>query len=124
MTRSARLALNALIGGLLIDGDAVLGVSHILPVEDVDAPKAREAYAAMVALAERGEPVDFVTVCAELEKRGTLEKVGEADLIDTINRCPTSLHVEHYARVVRDDSLARRRTEYRPTLRERLRLGA
>lgn len=106
--RAMRQAVNALLGGLLIDGDAVLGVSLILPVEAVPIDRAREAYAAMVALAERGEHVDYVTVCAELERRGTLEQVGEAALIETINRCPSSLYVEDYAAFLAEDAKRRR----------------
>jgi replicative DNA helicase len=120
---AVRHALNALLGGLLIDGEATLGVSLILPVDAVTEPRAREAYAAMVALAERGEPVDFVTVCCELERRGTLETVGEARLIETINRCPTSLYVEDYARIVRQ-GVARYQPAPRRSLAERLGLGA
>lgn len=120
--QATRLALNALIGGLLIDGDAVLGISAVLPVDRINEPRAREAYAAMVALAERDEHVDFVTVCAELERRGTLAQVGEARLIETINRCPSSLYVEDYAKVVRDGTA--RRAEPRRSLAERLGMSA
>ena len=111
VSRAMRQAVNALLGGLLIDGDAVLGVSLILPVEAVPVDRAREAYAAMVALAERGEHVDYVTVCAELERRGTLDDVGEAALIETINRCPSSLYVEDYARLLAEDANRRRQPE-------------
>lgn len=90
----------AVIGGLLVDGDATLGVSLLLPVESMPTPETREAYRVMVGMAERGEHVDFVTVCCELERVGKLGLVGEANLMESINEAPSSIYVEAYAKQV------------------------
>jgi replicative DNA helicase len=90
----------ALIGGLLIDGAAIAPVRSIVGPEDITAPRWREVYAAMLALEARGTAVDYVTVADELDARGTLERVGEANLTAAINRCPTSAYLLHYARTV------------------------
>lgn len=90
----------ALIGGLLIDGEAITPVAGLVGPEDITGPRWREVYAAMLALRERATVVDYVSVCDELDARGTLERVGEANLTAAINLCPTSAYLLHYARAV------------------------
>jgi replicative DNA helicase len=98
----------ALIGGLLIDGEAIGSVAAIVGAQDITAPRWREVYAAMLALQGRGTAVDYVTVADELAARGTLERVGEANLTAAINRCPTSAYLLHYARTVARAAAERR----------------
>jgi replicative DNA helicase len=63
----------------------------------------------MLTLHERREPVDFLTVCDELERRGVLDEVGGAAFITTlINAVPTSIHAEHYAHIVERTATRRR----------------
>ena len=65
-------------------------------------------YDAILAARERGA-VDFVTVCAELERAGRLEEAGGAAYVTRlINVVPTAAHVEAYARQVREMSARRR----------------
>ena len=53
--------------------------------------------------------MDFLTVCDELERRGRLDEVGGAAFITSlINAVPTSIHVEHYARIVERTATRRR----------------
>jgi replicative DNA helicase len=96
------------VGGLLIDGGAVAEVAGVVGVDDFTSPRWREVYAAMLALHARGVAVDYVTVACELEARGTLTRVGEANLTDVINRCPSSLYLLHYARTVARAAAERR----------------
>ena len=96
--RAARYAAAALIGGCLIDPAAVGEAAAIVGVDDFPGPWSREVFGAMLALHHRGQPWDFVHLVAELEARGTLDRIGEARLIEAVNRCPTSAHVEAYAR--------------------------
>ncbi|MDI7276987.1 MAG: replicative DNA helicase, partial [Anaerolineae bacterium] len=60
-------------------------------------------------LFERREPADFLTLCNSLEQRGELEAVGgPAYITSLIGAVPTSIHVEHYARIVELAALRRR----------------
>ena len=118
MTESSRIerlppqnteAEEAVLGGLLIDPDAIIRVATILRPEDFYREKHGWIYDSIQILHERREPVDFLTVCDELERRSQLKEVGGAAFITSlINAVPTSIHVEHYARIVRDQAMLRR----------------
>lgn len=102
-------AEEAVLGSLLIDPDALYRVASFLRPEDFYIKKNGWIYEAILALHERREPVDFVTLRNELEARGLLEEVGGvaylARLIDTV---PTAIHVEAYGRIVEEAAIRRR----------------
>jgi replicative DNA helicase len=105
-------AEEAVLGALLIDPDAVIRVSTILRPQDFYREKHGWMYDAILALHERREPVDFLTVCDELERRAQLDEVGGPAFITTlINAVPTSIHAEHYARIVERSATRRRLLE-------------
>lgn len=63
----------------------------------------------MLSLFEKHQPVDVVTLTAELKQVGDLKKVGgTAYLSDLINTVPTSAYVEHYARIVKSNFIKRK----------------
>lgn len=97
-----------LIGCLLIDPEVVDQVGAVVAAEDFASARWREVYAAMLALRRRGIAVDYVTVCDELEARGTLDQVKDYNLTAAINCCPTSLHALSYARTVARAAAERR----------------
>lgn len=102
-------AERGLLGALLIDPEAMSRVRGLLEPDDFAGPKGRAVYAALCALHDRGEPVDYVLVEAELERRGDLGKVvKQHELIELCMHCPTSLHAEAYARVVAENAWNRR----------------
>lgn len=107
-----------LIGCLLIDPAVVDAVAGTVAVEDFASARWREVYAAMRALRSRGIDVDYVTVCDELEARGTLGSVKDYNLTASINCCPTSLHALSYARVVARAAAERRARIAPPSLGE------
>jgi replicative DNA helicase len=94
-------AEQAVLGALLIDPDAIIKVVPILHTEDFYLEKHAWIFEAIFALHERREPIDFLTVVAELERRDKINAVGGAAYITAlINAVPTAIHVEHYARLV------------------------
>ena len=118
MTRIERLppqnieAEEAVLGGLLIDSDAIIRVSTVLKPEDFYREKNGWIFGAALALHERHEPIDFLTVCDELERKGQLDEVGgPAFLTGLINVVPTSIHIEHYATIVQRAAIRRRLIE-------------
>lgn len=105
-------AEEAVLGSLLIDGEAVHRVAPFLRPDDFYRERNRWVYEACLALAERGEAINQVTVASELARRGRLEPVGgHAFLSHLIAAVPTSVHVDHYARLVVRASLLRRLIE-------------
>lgn len=101
-------AEQSVLGSLLIDPKAIITVASFLSPDDFYRDMHGQVYEAMLALHERREPLDFVTVCDELERRETLERVGGAAyLTSLINMVPTSIHVEHYAHIVERTAILR-----------------
>ena len=94
-------AEEAVLGALLIDPGAIETVQAILRPADFFILRHRTIYAAMLALRERKEAADFITVQDQLRGMGQLDNVGgPAAILNLINNTPTSMHAEIYARVV------------------------
>ncbi|MGD8397493.1 MAG: replicative DNA helicase [Anaerolineae bacterium] len=102
-------AEEALLGALLIDPDAIIRVSTILKPEDFYREKNGWIFETAMALHERREPIDFLTVCDELDHQERLGEVGGPAFITAlINAVPTSIHAEYYARIVERAATRRR----------------
>lgn len=118
MTESSRIerlppqnleAEEAVLGAVLIDPDAIIRLATILRPEDFYREKHGWIYEAVLALHERREPIDFLTVCDELNRQGRLDEVGgPAFITSLINAVPTSVHAEYYARIVERTATRRR----------------
>jgi len=105
----------ALVGALLIDPDAADAVAAVVDVDDFASVRWRAVYAAATSLRQRGMVVNYVTLCDELERRGHLASIGEANLTAAINCCPCSVYALDYARGVARaarERLARTRVGY------------
>jgi replicative DNA helicase len=102
-------AEEAVLGALLIDPDAIIRLATILKPVDFYREKHGWIYDAILNLHDRREPIDFLTVCDELERREQLNEVGgPAFITSLINAVPTSIHAEHYARIVERTATRRR----------------
>jgi replicative DNA helicase len=102
-------AEQSVLGSLLIDPEAILKVTSFLRSEDFYRETHGLIYKAIVELHERRFPADFVTLCDELDRRGQLEQVGGPGyLTSLINAVPTSVHVQHYGRIVERTAMLRR----------------
>ena len=93
-------AEESVLGSLLIDGDAILQIPF-LKQEDFYRERNRWAYEACLALFERSEAINQVTVAHELATKGRLEEMGGAAVLShLVAGVPTSVHIEHYAHIV------------------------
>jgi replicative DNA helicase len=102
-------AEEAVLGSLLIDPEALFRVAPFLKADDFYIQKNAWIYEAILALHERREPIDFVTLCDELERREQLEGVGGAAYITRlINAVPSAIHVEAYGHIVEHAAIRRR----------------
>jgi replicative DNA helicase len=102
-------AEQSVLGSLLMDPKAIITVASFLESKDFERGIHGDIYGAMIALHERREAIDLVTVSDELERRGGLEGVGGvAYLTSLFNMVPTSVHVEHYAHIVERTSTLRK----------------
>src|SRR5256712_13721266 len=66
----------------------------------------------MVALTERGDVIDPVTLRDELVRRGDLDRAGGMESLGSlIDVVPTAANVDYHARIVRDKAVLRRLVE-------------
>lgn len=101
-------AEQAVLGAILLDGEALIRVSAILTADDFYHEGHREIYRAALNLHDRGDAVDLVTVIEELRRAGTLDKIGGAAYVASLaDLVPTTANVEYYARIVQEKALLR-----------------
>ena len=102
-------AEESVIGSILIDGESVSSVSAFLRPADFYVQRNRKCYEACLALLDRGEAINQVTVARKLADTEDLESVGGAPYLGhLVSSVPTSVHIEHYGRIVRRMSVFRR----------------
>ena len=88
-------------GSLLIDGRTIYEVATMLKPEDFYSEPNRWIYQACWSLYERDEAINQITVAQELDRQGKLSICGGvAYLSHLVSMVPTSLDIEHYARIV------------------------
>ncbi len=98
----------AILGGLLIDNDALPKVISTLTADHFYKEAHRHIFSAMTALFEKGEPVDWVTLTSALNKAGVLDTVGgTAYLAELADAVPSAANILHYTEVVKEKALLR-----------------
>ncbi len=109
-------AEESVIGSILIDGDSLSRVASFLRPRDFYGEKNRWCFEAFLALFERSEAINQITVSHELslhksrgaEQENRLEEIGgSAYLSHLVMVVPTSVHIEYYARIVQRTSIMR-----------------
>jgi replicative DNA helicase len=94
-------AEEAVIGSLLIDGAGIFQIADFLQPVDFFFEQNQWIFEACVALFQRDEAINQVTLSQELARRGKLEASGGAARLSLlIASCPTSLDIIYYARIV------------------------
>ncbi len=102
-------AEQAVLGSMLVDKDAVLTVIEILKPEDFYRNEHAEIYSAIIDLYEKGEPVDLLTLKAQLEVRGNYDVINGFEYLVSLNNPMYSItNVESYAKIVEEKSILRR----------------
>jgi replicative DNA helicase len=101
----------SVLGAVLIAQEALsnLQVEVRLQAKDFYLPKHGSIFQAMLTLADRSEPVDALTVAAELDRQGALAQVGGTAYIHSLpSSVPSAGHVSQYGAIVRDRAQLRR----------------
>jgi len=101
-------AEEAVLGSLIIDGAVIVRVAPILQPADFYRERNRWTYEACLAIFDRSEAIDQVSVAHQLGDQGRLEESGSAAFLShLVATVPTSVHAEHYAAIVRRTSTMR-----------------
>jgi replicative DNA helicase len=113
-----------LVSCLLLKPDAILRVGR-LELEDFYNPRHRVAFESIRLLHDRGEPVDLMTLEAQINSTGMLEAVGGlAGLAKYMLLVPTADAIGHYAAIIRDRSFSRRLRVAADSTLQRIEVGA
>jgi replicative DNA helicase len=101
-------AEESVLGALLLDKDAIISIAEFLRPEDFYDDRHKGVYECVLELYEERIPIDVLTVADRLKKRKILKNIGGVGyLAELVNRVPTAAHVEHYGRIVKEQSTKR-----------------
>jgi replicative DNA helicase len=105
-------AEQSVLGGILIENEAVNKVMEILDGEDFYRDAHRKIFNALITLSERDEPADLITLTNELRKTNQLDSVGGASYVASlIDSVPTAANIEYYAKIVKEKAILRKLIE-------------
>lgn len=101
-------AESSVLGGILLENEAINRVLEVLTPEDFYRESHRRIFRAMIEICDRSEPVDLITLSDFLKAKGDLEVVGgSAYLASLASAIPTSANIHFYARIVREKAIRR-----------------
>ena len=102
-------AEQAVLGCILIDGQAQADILGMMREEDFYSNSHREIFAVMMKIYQKSIPVDFVTLSDQLDKDNILDKVGGLEYITTLtNVVPSAANFNYYCEIVKADSIKRK----------------
>src|SRR5665648_1296849 len=81
----------------------ITAVAESLSADDFYRDTHRLIYRAVLTLYDKGEEVDVVTLSAQLEREGALERAGGREFVHTpAEFVPAAANAAHYAGIVRE----------------------
>jgi|TARA_B100000809_G_scaffold259419_1_gene304394 replicative DNA helicase len=99
----------AVLGAMLLDQEGIPAVQEIIDDTAFYRDAHRKIYNAIVALYERNEPTDLLTLTTELNKRQQLADVGGAFyLAGLVDNVSTAANIEYHAKIVFEKSMSRK----------------
>lgn len=99
----------SILGGILIDNDAINRVLEMLTPDDFYRESHRKIFQAMMKLSDLREPCDLITMTDMLKKAGELEEIGGAAYLATlVDYVPTAANIAYYCKMVKEKSTNRK----------------
>ncbi len=99
----------SVLGGILLENEALNQVLEILQTGDFYREAHRKIFSAMIQLYERNEPVDLITLSEVLKKKDELEAVGGLEYLNQlVNSVPTAANIAYYANIIKEKALLRK----------------
>src|SRR5687767_14575234 len=101
-------AERSVLGAILVHNDAFNLAAQVIDSNDFYRDAHRRIFDKMVALSERGQAIDFVTLKEELARSGEIDEVGGPAYIASLaDGVPRATNVEYYARIVKEKATLR-----------------
>lgn len=102
-------AERSVLGAILIDKEAIYKIAELIGPGDFYNSNHSAIFDSILTLYEQGIPIDVITLSADLKKRKKLKTAGGNEyLTDLVGMIPTSANIEHYASIVRENSIRRK----------------
>ncbi|HEY8814207.1 MAG TPA: replicative DNA helicase [Candidatus Dormibacteraeota bacterium] len=99
----------SVLGSILLDPLSIAKVLQFLHPEDFYRENSGQIYRAALDLFAAGEPIDNVTLAAQLQTMGMLDRIGgRAQLASMQSAVPTAANIEYYGRIVKEKAYKRR----------------
>jgi len=101
-------AERSVLGAVLIRNDTINHATEVIDAHDFFREAHRVIFDTMIALNERGQAIDLVTLKDELARANQLEQVGgPAYVASLVDGVPRATNVEYYARIIKEKSTLR-----------------
>ena len=101
-------AEQSVLGAMMIEKEAIIKVTEMLNPEDFYRESHRLIFRAILALYNRNEAVDIITVTEQLRKDEKLDGAGGIAYVTSLaNAMPTAANVMYHARIVEEKALLR-----------------
>jgi replicative DNA helicase len=102
-------AERAVLGGILVQKENLNVVLSTIAPEDLYKDAHRRILEGIIALVDKGLPVDLLSLTEELQRAGILEESGGAAYLSgLLDGVPRNLNVEYYAQIIKEKALLRR----------------
>lgn len=101
-------AEQSVLGAILLENETIHAALKILSIDDFYRESHKLVFRGMLALTERNQPIDAITLTNVLRTKDKLEQIGgSAYLAELASVVPTASNIDHYAQIVRDMSAKR-----------------
>ena len=101
-------AERSVLGAILVHNDAFNTAAQVIDSGDFYRDAHRRIFDKMVALNERNQAIDFVTLKEELSRGGELDDVGGPAYVASLaDGVPRATNVEYYSRIVKEKATLR-----------------
>ena len=101
-------AEKSIIGAVLLDSDSLVSIVQTIKPDHFYKEAHTHIMRAILELYEKREPVDLITLTAQLKKDGKFDKVGGAAYLSELaSGVPTAANITQYAQIIRDHYVKR-----------------
>lgn len=101
-------AEQAVLGSALIDNESVGEAAKVLKPSDFYFSANKFIFGAIMELFDSNKAIDFVTVTEQLKVNNKLDAIGGIEYLKKLtSNVPTTRHVEHYSKIIKEKSILR-----------------
>ncbi|MBI5025502.1 MAG: replicative DNA helicase [Nitrospirae bacterium] len=101
-------AEQSVLGAILLENEAIAKVLEFLAPDDFYRDAHKKIFNGMLALYERNEPIDLITLTEHMGRKEQLEEVGGASYLSSIiSQVPTSANVRYHSKIVKEKAILR-----------------